>query len=80
MPSRPTVSVVIATYNQAEYLSQAIESVLGQTYENWELIIINDGSTDHTEQVVKPYIGHQKVRYYTKPNGGQASAKNIGDT
>lgn len=78
MSSTPTVSVVIATYNQAEYLSQAIKSVLRQTYEHWELIIVNDGSTDHTEQVVKPYLRHQKVRYYKKPNGGQASAKNMG--
>src|SRR5438093_12881413 len=78
MPFRPSVSVVIATYNQAEYLRQAIESVLLQTYDDWELVIVNDGSTDHTDEVVKTYIRHPKVRYYKKPNEGQASAKKMG--
>jgi glycosyltransferase involved in cell wall biosynthesis len=45
------VSVIIPCYNQGEYLSDAVESVIHQTYDNWECVIINDGSTDNTEEV-----------------------------
>ncbi|MGH7146276.1 MAG: glycosyltransferase [Nitrospiraceae bacterium] len=72
------VSVVMATYNYGRYLPQAIESVLAQTYRDWELIVINDGSTDDTDEVMQPYALMANIRYYTKPNGGQASAKNFG--
>ena len=50
---RPLVSIVIACYNQAHYLSDAIESALRQTYSNLEIIVIDDGSTDHTAQIAK---------------------------
>lgn len=74
----PTVSVVIATYNCAQYLSQAVESVLAQTYDDYELIVVNDGSRDSTDSVMLPYLDRENVRYYKKQNGGQASAKNYG--
>jgi glycosyltransferase involved in cell wall biosynthesis len=74
----PKVSVVIATYNHAAYLPMAVESVLGQTFLDYEIIVVNDGSTDNTDAVMQPYLSHEKVRYHTKPNGGQASAKNYG--
>src|SRR5206468_1372234 len=77
-PEHPRVSVVIASYNHAAYLRIAGESVLGQTYRDYEIIVVNDGSTDDTDTVMQPYISHEKVRYYRKKNGGQASAKNYG--
>ena len=70
----PTVSVVIATYNCAEYLPAAIDSALKQTYTDLEVIIVNDGSIDDTDSVVSPYLQRDNVRYHKKPNGGQARA------
>lgn len=75
----PLVSVIIPFYNSEEFLDMAIESVLGQTYENIELIIVNDGSTDNSEQIAKKYH-EQDIRcvIYTKENGGVSSARNFG--
>lgn len=52
----PTVSVVTATYNYGHYLAGAIDSVRAQTYGEWELFIVDDGSTDNTADVVRPYL------------------------
>jgi glycosyltransferase involved in cell wall biosynthesis len=75
-PQMPLVSVIIPTYNSADFLPQAIDSVLQQTYENIEIIVIDDGSTDHTEAVLKPYT--ERIRYFKKPNGGPSAARNMG--
>jgi glycosyltransferase involved in cell wall biosynthesis len=72
----PQVSVIIPAYNGANYIQQAIESVLTQTYQNWELIIIDDGSTDNTRQIVQQY-GDQ-LRYFSQENQGVAAARNRG--
>jgi glycosyltransferase involved in cell wall biosynthesis len=72
----PLVSVVIPTYNRAHYLPEAIDSVLAQSYPNVEIIVVDDGSTDHTAQVMERYIG--KVTFQRKQNGGVASARNLG--
>jgi glycosyltransferase involved in cell wall biosynthesis len=62
----PTVTIVMATYNGAMYLAEAIDSVLQQTYQDWELIVIDDGSTDKTGIVVKKYMKHEKRIIYKK--------------
>ena len=74
----PKVSIVIPVYNGANFLQQAIESALNQTYENFEVIVINDGSTDNgdTDKIVKSY--GNKIIYLKKENGGVASALNYG--
>jgi glycosyltransferase involved in cell wall biosynthesis len=72
----PLVTVVIPTYNYGEYLSDAIESALKQTYKNLEVIVIDDGSSDNTEEIVKRYDG--RLSYYFKENGGISSARNYG--
>ncbi len=72
----PLVSIIIPVYNGASYVEEAIESALGQTYKNIELIVINDGSVDNSEEIVKSY--GNKLRYFKKENGGVASALNLG--
>jgi glycosyltransferase involved in cell wall biosynthesis len=75
---RPKVSIVIPVYNGANYLDQAIESALAQTYGNTEVIVVNDGSTDDgaTERVARAF--GDRIRYFAKPNGGVATALNRG--
>lgn len=74
------ISVIIPTFNRAHYLPEAIQSVLGQTFQNFELIIIDDGSTDNTKEVVSLYntAYPSKIKYIYKENGGVASARNEG--
>ncbi|GAB6171926.1 glycosyltransferase [Paradesulfitobacterium aromaticivorans] len=72
----PNVSVVIPTYNHARYLHSALNSVIGQSYPNLEVLVIDDGSTDDTVAVVKPY--RSNIKYIYKENGGTASALNLG--
>ena len=78
MSFRPLVSVVMPVYNGSRYLHLAIESVLRQTYPNFEILVVNDGSTDDgaTARVAGRY--GKKLRYIEKPNGGVASALNTG--
>jgi glycosyltransferase involved in cell wall biosynthesis len=71
----PKVSVIIPTYNCAEYIEKAISSVLTQTYSNIEIIVVDDGSTDHTAETINR-IQSDKVRYFYKENGGPGSARN----
>lgn len=78
MIEKPLVSVVIATYNMANYLPIAIQSVLAQTYENFELLIVDDGSTDNTREIVKPFLNDSRVRYFRQENKGQPAALNHG--
>lgn len=68
-------SIIIATYNRAALLKQALNSVMKQTYRNWEVIILDDGSTDSTEQIVQPFLG-EKISYHKQLNQGEPTAKN----
>ncbi len=78
MTYNPKVSIIIPAYNASAYLQQAIESALGQTYKNIEIIVVNDGSKDDgkTALVASEYEG--KIKYIEKPNGGSSSALNCG--
>jgi predicted O-linked N-acetylglucosamine transferase (SPINDLY family)/glycosyltransferase involved in cell wall biosynthesis len=75
------VSVVIPCFNQAQFLGEAVESVIAQSYKNWEIIIVNDGSPDNTSQVAQSLIlgqpGH-RIRLIEKQNGGLSDARNAG--
>jgi glycosyltransferase involved in cell wall biosynthesis len=72
------VSVVIPCYDQARFLGEAIESVLAQTYRDFEVIVVNDGSPDDTEAVVAPYCDDAGVRYVRQANAGVSAARNAG--
>ncbi len=65
----PLVSIILPTYNRAEFLPKAIESVIAQTYTNWELIIWNDGSFDDTEKVIKSFKDNRIHSFYEKNHG-----------
>jgi len=77
----PVVSVVIPCYNQAQYLPEAVESVVHQTFTDWECIIVNDGSPDQTSQVARDLIARypgKRIYLLEKKNGGLADARNAG--
>ena len=76
MYNKPLVSIIIPVYNGAKYMRFAIDSALAQTYENTEIIVVNDGSSDATEQIALSY--GDRIRYFSKENGGCASALNYG--
>ena len=77
--NKPLVSVIIATYNRAEYIEKAIASVLSQTYEEIEIIIVDDGSTDNTKELLKEYTETtNKVRYIYQENAGCWKARDKG--
>jgi len=72
----PTVNVIIHTFNNEKFIAETVESVLKQTYNDYEIIVVDDGSEDGTRDALLPYM--QEIRYHYKENGGIASAKNAG--
>jgi glycosyltransferase involved in cell wall biosynthesis len=77
----PLVSIILCTYNRAHLVKRAIASVLTQSYRNWELIIIDDGSTDATGQIVMPIVkSDPRIKYFYHTNKGLARSRNIGIT
>ncbi|XZN91134.1 MAG: glycosyltransferase [Microcoleus sp.] len=81
LPSQPLISVIIPCYNQSHFLPQAVTSVINQTYKNWEIIIINDGSLDTTSTVAKQLIAanpQHKIILVEQVNQGLSMARNAG--
>jgi len=72
----PLVSIVIPVYNGSNYIREALESALEQSYSNCEIIVVNDGSTDNTEEILLSYGNN--IRYFYKENGGVSTALNLG--
>lgn len=72
------ISVVIPTYNRAAFICRTIESVLSQTFSNVEVIVVDDGSTDNTVELVKKYNSHPDFKYLYQPNKGRSVARNEG--
>lgn len=72
------VSIITPSYNTSKYITKTIESVLSQTYTNWEMIIVDDCSTDDTDEIVKPYLKDRRIKYIkNKKNSGAAISRNI---
>ncbi len=78
--SSPRVSIIVPTYNRAKLLGRAIDSVVRQTFTDWELVIVDDGSTDHTPAVVDSYRSRlsRRLVYLTRQRGGSSAARNTG--
>lgn len=73
------ISIIIPCYNQGRFLNETILSVYNQTYSNWECIIINDGSTDDSEEIVNRWaVKDNRFKYFYKENAGVSSARNLG--
>ncbi len=77
---RPTVSIVLPTYNRAHLLPRAIASIEAQTFQDWQVIVVDDGSTDDTAAVVRSFAARlgDRLRYIVRPNGGCGAARNTG--
>ncbi len=73
------VSIITPVYNGERFLAKTIESVIGQSYGNWEMLIVNDGSTDRSEAIASEYAAKDsRIRVINQPNGGSAAARNHG--
>lgn len=71
------VSIIMPSYDTAKYIDKAIDSVLKQTYTNWELIIVDDCSPDNTDDIVKPYLSDERIKYFkNEKNSGAAMSRN----
>ncbi|MCA1816150.1 MAG: glycosyltransferase family 2 protein, partial [Acidobacteria bacterium] len=76
---RPLVGVVIPAYNFAHLVAETLDSLRAQTYENWECVVVDDGSTDATAETVARYMEREpRVRYVRQENQRQAAARNTG--
>jgi glycosyltransferase involved in cell wall biosynthesis len=73
---KPLVSIVVICYNYGNYLEEAINSALNQTYKNIEIVVIDDGSTDNTAEVVESYVKQKSIRYIYQKNRGIVGARN----
>ena len=73
------VSIVVPIYNVENYLRQCLDSIMGQTYQNFECLLINDGSPDHSADICREYVSKDsRFLYFEKENGGVSSARNLG--
>ena len=76
---RELISVIVPVYNIREYLERCVESILAQTWENLEVLLVDDGSTDGTEKLVDELQKRDgRIRVFHKENGGSSSARNLG--
>ncbi|MBP6824560.1 MAG: glycosyltransferase [Acidobacteria bacterium] len=76
MPTDPAVSIIIPAYNSAPFLAETLGSAFAQTYRDFEIIVINDGSTDNTDEVLAEFLG--RIIYIKQPNRGVMAARNAG--
>ena len=74
----PKITVITPTYNRAQYIEETIESVLKQDFKDFEYLILDDGSTDNTEEIVKPYLKDKRLKYLKHKNSGEAETVNWG--
>jgi len=79
MVTDPLISVIVPIYNSERFLEKCLDSIIGQTYDNLEILCVDDGSDDHSKEIIKKYeTMDSRVRYFSKKNGGVSSARNWG--
>ena len=83
MPGKPLVSAIIVFWNEEQFIEEAIESVFGQTYGHWELLLVDDGSSDRSSKIARHYTDQypDKVRYFEHQghvNRGMSASRNLG--
>ncbi len=71
------VTIITPTYNRADFISQAVQSVLDQSYECFEHLIVDDGSTDNTREILAPFLLDKRIHYFRQENQGQSLARNL---
>lgn len=74
----PRVSIVVSCYNYGQYVAACLRSIQQQTFTDFEVVVVDDGSTDNSEQQIQPFLQDARFRYVKQENGGQAKAKNRG--
>lgn len=74
----PLVSVIMPVWNREAYVATALDSVLAQSYRNWELLVVDDGSTDGSKEVVGGYLSDPRIRLFSRPHAGVCAARNYG--
>lgn len=78
MNAMPFFTIVVPTYNRAHFILRAIESVKKQNFQDWELLIVDDGSTDNTKEVVQTELADQRIKYIYQTNAKESAARNHG--
>lgn len=78
LSSQPLISVLVSTFNRAQELPRAIESVQAQTYTHWQLILSDDGSIDDTFEQIRPFLKDERILYFYHPNVKLAQSRNLG--
>ena len=72
----PRISIIMPSYNSGQYIGQAIQSVIDQTFTDWELIVVDDGSTDEAVEMVRRYLGDPRIQLHQQENQGASAARN----
>ena len=73
------ISIIVPIYNVENYLRQCLDSILNQTYQNFECLLVNDGSPDNSADICREYVEKDsRLKYFEKENGGVSSARNFG--
>jgi glycosyltransferase involved in cell wall biosynthesis len=78
MTGRPAITVIMPTYQRARFVTAAIASVIAQSLADWQLIVVDDGSTDETQAAIAPLLADRRIGYLREPHRGQSAARNRG--
>jgi len=76
--SNPKFTIITPTYDREDLVQITIQSIINQTFKDWELLLVDDGSTDNTEQTIQQYLQDTRIKYIKKKNSGQADSLNVG--
>lgn len=76
----PKFTIITPTFNREDLVQTTIKSIINQTFTDWELLVVDDGSTDNTEKIIQPFLKDERIKYIRKTNSGQADSLNKGST